>query len=134
MRGYTTPSLENISLWHERDISHSSVERVIFPDAFMLLDYAVHRMVDVLKNLKIDKARMEQNLENSKNKILSSKLLLKLIDQKMSRKDAYTVVQKHIFEDSTKNSQLKQLDKIDFEKHKKKIISISNKIIKNLGL
>lgn len=131
VRGYVAPLMENITLWHERDISHSSVERVIFPDMFIVLDYAVHRMADVIKNLKIDKTRMKKNLEGSKHKILSSKLLLNLIDQKMSRKNAYALVQEYSFGMSKK---VKHLDEIDFEKYKKQIRFTSNKVIKKLGL
>ena len=132
------PVMENITLWHERDISHSSVERIIFPDAFIVLDYSVHRMADVVKNLKVDKARMKENLEQSKRNILSSKLLLKLIDKNMSRKNAYSLVQKYIVDSNTSKgkhgSNLKILGKVDFEKYKKDIKSMSSKIIKNLSV
>ena len=138
LRGYMVPVMENITLWHERDISHSSVERVIFPDAFIILDYAIHRMADVIKNLKVNKTRMKENLEKSERNILSSKLLLKLIDKNISRKDAYALVQKYTDgSDHSKkgqSSKFKQLGEIDFEKHKREIKTMSSKIIKKLSV
>lgn len=94
LRAYASAALEDVALWHERDISHSSVERVIFPDAFILCDYAVHRMAGVIENLVIDKARMRQNMDLSQGQLFSSHVLLKLVDQGLSREDAYKMVQK----------------------------------------
>ena len=66
LRSYSQAAMENIALWHERDISHSSVERVVFPDAFIICDYAIDRMAQVIGHLYVDSRRMEQNMELSK--------------------------------------------------------------------
>lgn len=86
-------SLENINLWHERDISHSSVERVIFPDTTILLDYILDKMNFVLANLKINKSNINKNLNLTKGLIHSQKVLLLLIDKGYSREEAYKIVQ-----------------------------------------
>lgn len=100
IRGYALPALENIALWHERDISHSSVERVIIPDAFMALDFALHRAKEVIDNLCVDKERMQKNLDDSRGKMRSHSLLLYLIDKHgLDRNDAYTIV-RSIVQDS----------------------------------
>ena len=95
LRGYVVPALEDVALWHERDISHSSVERVIFPDAFMVAHYAAHRMTQVVKNIKVDGAKMLENLEITRGQIFSSQVLLELVKGGLSREDAYAIVQKH---------------------------------------
>lgn len=94
LRGYAAAALENIALWHERDISHSSVERVIFPDAFILTDYAVHRMAILLQGLEVHKKRMIDNVESSQGQVFSSQVLLALVDKGMSREVAYKHVQR----------------------------------------
>lgn len=94
LRSYSDVALENVALWHERDISHSSVERVVFPDSFILCDYALDRLSYVLENLYVDKYRMEKNMELSKGKLFSSQVLLALITKGLSREDAYKIVQK----------------------------------------
>ncbi|MCM2282567.1 MAG: adenylosuccinate lyase, partial [Bdellovibrionaceae bacterium] len=81
------------ALWHERDISHSSVERVIFPDAFILADYAVDRMASLVDQLFVDRERMRRNLELSQGQLFSSHLLLALVEKGLSREDAYARVQ-----------------------------------------
>lgn len=94
LRGYALSALENVALWHERDISHSSVERVIFPDAFIVADYALNRMSILLDGLDIDKKRMLDNIESSQGQIFSSHVLLALVDKGMRREDAYALVQR----------------------------------------
>lgn len=94
LRGYLFSALENIPLWHERDISHSSVERVIFPDAFILCDYSVYRMSQLLENLDVDKKRMMDNIESSQGQLFSSHVLLALVKKGMKREEAYTHVQR----------------------------------------
>ncbi len=94
VRGYFLSALENIALWHERDISHSSVERVIFPDAFIVVDYALHRMADLLDGLHVNKKKMLENLELSQGTLFSSHLLLHLVKQGFSREEAYKHVQR----------------------------------------
>ncbi len=94
LRSYVGPALENIALWHERDISHSAVERVVFADAFILCDYAVERMARVLKDLKVNSERMLKNMEHSQGQLFSSHLLLALVEKGLSREEAYARVQK----------------------------------------
>lgn len=95
LRGYMLSAHENIALWHERDISHSSVERVIFPDAFIILDYALNRMASVIKGLEVNKEQMKANMDLSSGHLFSSHVLLALIEKGLSREDAYKLVQKH---------------------------------------
>lgn len=94
LRGYMSTSFENIALWHERDISHSSVERVIFPDAFILADYLIHRMVILLEGLEVNKEQMIENINRSLGQLYSSHVLLALVDKGMKREDAYRHVQR----------------------------------------
>ena len=94
LRSYVSPSLENISLWHERDISHSSVERVLFPDAFILSDYALNRMISLLKNLKVYPEKMRKNMELSQGLLFSSQVLTALVAKGLDREKAYQLVQK----------------------------------------
>jgi adenylosuccinate lyase len=94
LRGYLVGALENIALWHERDISHSSVERVIFPDAFILCDYALIRMKTVLEGLYVDEKKMLYNLHATQGLVYSSHLLLKLVEKGLTREQAYFHVQR----------------------------------------
>lgn len=93
VRGYVMPALENVALWHERDISHSSVERMIGPDATITLDFALHRMTGVLRDLVIYPERMMANLERTGGLPFSQGLLLALIRKGLSRQAAYGRVQ-----------------------------------------
>lgn len=94
LRAYSHAAIEDVALWHERDISHSSVERVIFPDAFILADYACDRMAVLIKGLFVDSKRMRQNMEHSQGTLFSSHLLLSLVEAGVSREDAYKTVQR----------------------------------------
>ncbi len=93
LRGNAHAALENIPLWHERDISHSSVERVIVPDSCILLDYMLHKVISLIKNLLIYPENMKKNLEKTRGLIYSQKVLLKLTESGLSREDAYKIVQ-----------------------------------------
>ena len=95
LRSYMLAGLENVALWHERDISHSSVERVAFPDAFILCDYAVDRMAGVIDKIFVDQERMTANMDMSGGHLFSSHVLLALVDSGMSREEAYKLVQAH---------------------------------------
>ena len=95
LRSYAMASLENVALWHERDISHSSVERVIAPDATILLDFMLHRITFVLKHRSIYPETMRRNLEKSGGAIFSEKVLLRLVEKGLSRDVAYRIVQRH---------------------------------------
>lgn len=94
LRGYMVSSFENIALWHERDISHSSVERVIFPDSFILADYALSRMKTILEGLYVNEKKMMENLEATQGLVYSSHLLLKLVEKGLTREQAYFHVQR----------------------------------------
>jgi len=94
MRGYAQTALEDQALWHERDISHSSAERIIFPDACTLLDYMLRLMTDIVEGLVIDRERMLANLYRSGGVVFSQRVLLALVQKGMSRQDAYRVVQR----------------------------------------
>ena len=93
VRGAVVPSLENIALWHERDISHSSVERVILPDTTTALDYILDLSIKVLDGMRVFPERMRQNLDASGGLVYSAAVLLALIDAGMTREDAYASVQ-----------------------------------------
>lgn len=93
LRGYAVSALENIALWHERDISHSSVERVIMPDATIILHYALTRMTRIIENLVVYPENMKANLEASHGLVFSQQLLLTLIQKGLSRESAYDLVQ-----------------------------------------
>ncbi len=94
LRGNAVAALENITLWHERDITHSSVERVIIPDSTILVDYMLYQMIKVVKNLVVNKENMEKNLKLSRGMVFSQGLLLNLISKGLTREKAYEVVQK----------------------------------------
>ncbi|HPA26920.1 MAG TPA: adenylosuccinate lyase [Acidobacteriota bacterium] len=94
LRGYLVPALENVALWHERDISHSSTERVSVPDATTLLHYMLRRMTGILKDLHVYPENMAENLEKTRGLIYSQKVLLALTKEGLTREDAYAVVQK----------------------------------------
>lgn len=95
MRSYAMVSMENMTLWHERDISHSSAERVIGPDATILLDFMLHRFADMVENLVVYPERMMLNLNMTGGVFFSQKVLLKLIDKGLSREKAYEIVQRN---------------------------------------
>jgi adenylosuccinate lyase len=95
LRGYAVTAAENNALWHERDISHSSTERVILPDATIVLDFMLHEMIDILGRLAVYPKRMQQNLESMRGLIYSQPALLALVDAGMDRHEAYKVVQRH---------------------------------------
>ncbi len=94
LRGYAQAAVEDVSLWHERDISHSSVERIVLPDATILLDHMQRRMLAVLDGLVVDAPRMRENLELTHGALFSQRVLLALVARGSSRDDAYRVVQR----------------------------------------
>jgi adenylosuccinate lyase len=95
VRGYVTPALENVALWHERDISHSSVERYIGPDATITLDFALGRMTGVIEKLLVYPVRMEKNLNKMGGLVHSQRVLLALTQAGVSREDSYRLVQRN---------------------------------------
>ena len=95
VRGFVTPALENVALWHERDISHSSVERMIAPDATVTLDFALDRLAGVVETLVVHEAHMRANLDRLGGLIHSQRVLLALTQAGISREDSYGIVQRH---------------------------------------
>lgn len=95
IRGYTLTSLENVALWHERDISHSSAERLTFPDATMALDYILDLFDGVIRNMSVFPDRMMVNIESTAGLIFSQRVMLKLISKGLAREDAYKIMQTH---------------------------------------
>ncbi len=95
VRGMALPAMENVALWHERDISHSSVERMIAPDATVTLDFALHRMTGVIDRLLVYPANMQKNLDRLGGLIHSQRVLLALTQKGVSREDAYAFVQRN---------------------------------------
>ena len=95
VRSYVVPALENISLWHERDISHSSVERNIGPDSTITLDFALNRLKNILKNMNVYPKKMLENLSITKGLIYSQRVMIELTKFGISREKAYLLVQKN---------------------------------------
>jgi len=93
IRGHALTSLENIALWGERDISHSSAERIIFPDTCLALDYMISIFIRILEGMTVYTDRMESNLKSGKSVFFSQKVMLNLVDDGMSRENAYKIVQ-----------------------------------------
>jgi adenylosuccinate lyase len=93
LRGNAQAALENVALWHERDISHSSVERVILPDSTILLDYLQQRTIALVEGMKVNEERMRANLELTHGALFSQRVLLALVERGIARDDAYRVVQ-----------------------------------------
>ena len=146
IRGYTVPALENITLWHERDISHSSVERNIGPDATITLDFALNRLNNVVKSMKVNKDKMKKNLDLTKGIFFSQRVLLELTSKGVRRDKAYRLVQSCAIQSMQKNipfydSLLKDrsiMDKIpvnilkklfDFSYHTRKINVIFSRVL-----
>ncbi len=98
LRGYTVPAMENIPLWHERDISHSSAERIILADSTILLDYMLSTLAGLVKNLKVYPNRMRKNMELTHGLIHSQQVLLLLVEKGISREAAYEWVQRNALE------------------------------------
>ncbi|HEX6556494.1 MAG TPA: lyase family protein, partial [Ktedonobacteraceae bacterium] len=95
LRGFSVTAMEDIALWHERDISHSSAERIILPDACTLLHYMLHTFTTVINGLEVDEQRMQANLNMTGGLIFSQRILLALIDKGVERQEAYKMVQRN---------------------------------------
>lgn len=95
LRGYAAVAAENVALWHERDISHSSAERIVFPDATIVLDFMLHEMSQILDRVVVYPDRMRQNLDVTGGLIYSQPLMLALVDAGLDRQEAYRIVQAH---------------------------------------
>lgn len=113
IRSYLISSLENINLWHERDISHSSVERIIFPESFLLLDFMLQEMIEVVSTLIIYPERMMENIERSYGLVFSQRLLHALMEKGLSREKAYAMVQRNSMKAWKERRQFKEVIKED---------------------
>ena len=145
LRSYVSSALENIVLWHERDISHSSVEREIFPSAFILCDFALHRMAEVIQHLHVNENRMLENVQSGRGVMFSSLLLTSLVQKGMPRSAAYSLIQSISFNlrqgESLENRLLENADilkylnpdeikqKFSLEKRKKQIALQLKKVL-----
>lgn len=115
IRSHFHTSLENIPLWHERDISHSSSERIIFPDTFILTDFLLSEMNGILGGWRVYPEKMKKNLELTQGLIFSQKILLALTQKNLSREKAYQLVQKNSFKAQKENTHLKKILQSDEE-------------------
>ena len=115
VRGYALTSMENISLWHERDISHSSTERIIIPDACLVLDYSLAIFTSVMSGLQVYPQRMKKNLDITKGLVFSQRVMLALIDKGLSRQKAYEMVQRNAMKAWKGNKDFRSLLKADPE-------------------
>jgi adenylosuccinate lyase len=115
MRGYSLTSMENITLWHERDISHSSTERIILPDACLLLDYILTLFKAIMAELKVYPKRMKRNMELTKGLVFSQRVMLTLVNKGLSRHEAYELVQRNAMKAWQGNKSFLSLLKADTE-------------------
>ncbi|EMG28460.1 adenylosuccinate lyase [Listeria fleischmannii subsp. fleischmannii LU2006-1] len=109
IRGHMMTAYENVPLWHERDISHSSAERIILPDATILLDYMLNRFGTIVKNLSVFPENMKRNMNATLGLIYSQRVLLTLIDKGMAREEAYDTVQPKAMEAWETNTPFREL-------------------------
>ncbi|MCH8831492.1 MAG: adenylosuccinate lyase [Chloroflexi bacterium] len=115
IRGHSVTALENVALWGERDISHSSAERIILPDACLALDYILSIFTRVMRDLRVYPQRMWENIESSRGLIFSQRVLLELVDKGMAREDAYAIVQRNAAVGWDQGEDFRQLIKSDKE-------------------
>ena len=147
LRGNAMVAMENVALWHERDISHSSVERVIIPDSTTLIDYMLNKMIYLMENLLIYPQNMLKNLNKTGGLIFSQEVLLALVKKGATREDAYTMVQRNAMQVWENQKDFKTLlnsdkeimallnaEEIDSLFNLEKIMKNINKIYKRLGL
>ncbi len=149
IRANILPTLENISLWHERDISHSSVERILCPESLILLDFSINRMTGIIRNLVVNKKSMMENLKRTKGLYNSQRVLLQIIKKGITREKAYKIVQKLAIQAWNNNDEFKilllkskeieslltkkELDKIfDLNYHLKHIDNIFKKVLRSV--
>lgn len=147
LRGHMITAYENVTLWHERDISHSSAERIIIPDSTILLDYMLNRFSNLVKNLTVFPENMLRNMDSTYGLIYSQRVLLKLVDKGLSREEAYDLVQPKTAQAWDEQMQFRELleedeqiskllskeeldDAFDYHHHLKNV----DKVFKRLGL
>lgn len=109
LRGNALVAMENVPLWHERDISHSSVERVIIPDSTITMDYMLHKFTDIMQNLLVYPENMKKNLDKTHGLIFSQRVLLALVDKGLSRESSYELVQRNAMRSWNAGEDFKQL-------------------------
>jgi adenylosuccinate lyase len=109
LRGNAHAALENVALWHERDISHSSVERVILPDSFIVLDHMLRRLTAIVKGMVVYADRMRENLERSRGVVFSGSVLLEILRKGVSREQAYDWVQRNAMRSFAESRSFKEL-------------------------
>lgn len=120
LRGYALTGMENVALWHERDISHSSTERVIWPDAFNIAAFMLRSMTKILKGLTVDEIRVKENISQTNGLVYSQRVLTFLLDElKLSREDAYAIVQENAMK--TASSGVAFLDLLLSDERMKKV-------------
>lgn len=115
IRGHSVTALENVALWGERDISHSSAERIIIPDACLALDYILSIFTRVMGDLRVYPQRMWENIESSRGLIFSQRVLLELVDKGLAREDAYAIVQRNAMRGWDEGGDFRELIKSDEE-------------------
>ena len=147
IRATVIPAMENVALWHERDISHSSVERNIGPDATVTLDFAINRMNEIVKSMKVNKYNMKKNLDLTKGLFFSQRVLLHLTEKGLKREVAYRIVQKcalraldkdiSFYDSLLEDKKIRGIITVnnlnnlfDFSYHTKKINVIFNRLLK----
>jgi adenylosuccinate lyase len=147
LRGNAMVAMENVALWHERDISHSSAERVIIPDSTTLMDYMLNKIISLIENLLVYPENMRRNLDLTDGLIFSQEVLLALVKKGVVREDAYAMVQRNSMQVWEKKTDFKALlktddqitallndDEIDALFDLNKVMTNINKIYKRLGL
>ena len=147
LRGNAMVAMENVALWHERDISHSSVERIIIPDSTTLMDYMLNKIISLIENLLVYPENMRRNLDLTGGLIFSQEVLLALVKKGVVRDDAYAIVQRNAMQVWEKKKDFIALlkaddqitallndDEIDALFDLNKVMTNINKIYKRLGL
>jgi adenylosuccinate lyase len=115
VRGYALTAMENVALWGERDISHSSAERIILPDACMALDYMLSLFTDVIRGLRVFPERMRQNIESTRGVVFSQRVMLAMVEKGVSREDAYALVHRLSMESWEEDVDFRDLVRADPE-------------------
>jgi adenylosuccinate lyase len=115
VRGYALTSMENIALWHERDISHSSTERIILPDSCLVLDYTLSLFTSVMQGLQVYPKQMKRNIELTKGLVFSQRVMLALINKGLGRQKAYELVQRNAMKAWKENKSFLSMLKADPE-------------------
>ena len=130
IRGYSVSSLENMVLWNERDISNSSVERIIIPDSFNIICFMTTELTSIIKNMVINREQINKNLENAKNKSISQRVLSELVNKGIDRDNAYRSIQNLIFKNNSAEELIKAIED-EFDVDLSSIANSENEISNN---